>query len=210
MKQLLAPEELIQLESTDIDDNGNVLDSNSTLLLNKISGTLKHKLILAKGCKIIFIKNIDVNSGIVNGIDATFLDFGKNIMSIKFHHTIIPISKINQKITSKHYKVNNLYRYQFPILPQYGTTVHRVQGATLPRVRLYLDNTIFNDWQVYVALTRVNNFEDIHILNFDKSAFKPNYDIVDFLDYAEKNKTMKGFKTNKRFKTLHSFKMNVF
>ena len=34
----------------------------------------------------------------------------------------------------------------------------------------------------------------IHILSFDKCAFKTNMEIVDFLNYAKNNKTMKNYK----------------
>jgi hypothetical protein len=60
---------------------------------------------------------------------------------------------------------------------------------------VYLDKTIFCEGQAYVALSRVRNAESVHILSFDKCAFKTNMEIVDLLNYAKNNKTMKNYKS---------------
>ena len=44
-----------------------------------------------------------------------------------------------------------------------------------------------------VALSRVKNSDSVHILKFDKCAFKTNMEIVALMNYAKRNKSMKNF-----------------
>ena len=95
--------------------------------------------------------------------------------------SIIPIPKIKQKIDKLSNQSIYVYRTQFPILLGYAVTVHRVQGATLMKTHLYLDNTILCDGQAYVSLSRVRNAESVHIIKFDKCSIKTNMEIVELL-----------------------------
>jgi ATP-dependent exoDNAse (exonuclease V) alpha subunit len=40
------------------------------------------------------------------------------------------------------------------MLNGYSVTIHRVQGATLKKIDVYLDKTIFCEGQAYVALSK--------------------------------------------------------
>jgi len=102
-------------------------------------------------------------------------------------NTITPIPKMRQKIDKLENQNTFVYRTQFPILNGYSVTIHRVQGATLKKTHIYLDKTIFCDGQAYVALSRAKNAESVHLLSFDKCAFK--------IEYAKINKTMKNYKS---------------
>ena len=81
---------------------------------------------------------------------------------------------MKQKIEKLENQGTFVYRIQFPILFGYAVTVHRVQGATLKKTHLYLDNTIFCEGKAYVSLSRVRNSQSVRIWKFDKSAFKTN------------------------------------
>ena len=52
---------------------------------------------------------------------------------------------------------------------------------------------MFCEGQAYVALSRVKTADSVHILKFDISAFKTNMEIVDLLNYANRNKSMKNY-----------------
>jgi ATP-dependent exoDNAse (exonuclease V) alpha subunit len=49
----------------------------------------------------------------------------------------------------------------FPIKPAYAITVGKSQGLTLPKIVLFLGRNIVYDNQIYVALSRVRNLDDI-------------------------------------------------
>ena len=62
-----------------------------------------------------------------------------------------------------------LSRRQVPLQLAWALTVHRVQGLTLPMVRLRLDSSFFEAGQAYVALSRVRRAEDLSLTAFDAS-----------------------------------------
>ena len=59
-----------------------------------------------------------------------------------------------------------IVRRQFPVLPAYCLTVHRVQGKTLKEVHVWASKA-WEGGQVYVALSRVRLFTDLYIHELD-------------------------------------------
>ena len=54
------------------------------------------------------------------------------------------------------------YFTQFPVLPAYAMTIHKAQGQTLNQVHLELGGRpCFASGQLYTALSRVRNLEDL-------------------------------------------------
>lgn len=66
----------------------------------------------------------------------------------------------------------SLSRRQVPLQLAWALTVHRVQGLTIPMVRLSLDGSFFESGQAYVALSRVRRAEDLSLLSCDPRAVK--------------------------------------
>ena len=55
-------------------------------------------------------------------------------------------------------------RCQFPIRPSFCMTTNKAQGQTLDFVSIWLgDDHVFTHGQLYVALSRVSNFNNIKI-----------------------------------------------
>ena len=50
--------------------------------------------------------------------------------------------------------------------------VHKTQGSTLPHVIINVDESIFAEGQVYVAMSRATSLDKLRILNFDYSKLK--------------------------------------
>ena len=182
------------IKSYDIYENGTKTSNKISKLISDSSGSLEEELILVKNCRIILIKNSDQDSGIVNGLIGEYVNHSDIILQMKLDdNKVIPIPKIKQRINSLESNGTFVYRIQFPILVAYAATVHRVQGATLEKSHLYLDETMFSEGQAYVALSRTKKLDNIHILNFSTNAFKTNLEVVALLEYAEKFGSMKNF-----------------
>ena len=149
---------------------------------------------VTKGCKIILIKNVNFDFKITNCIEGEYIDHSDFVLLMKTTEgTIITIPKMKQKVEKLENHNTHVYWTQFPVLLGYAVTVLRVQGATVKKTHLYLDHSMFCEGQAYVALSRVKTADSVHILKFDKNAFKANMEIVDLLDYANRNKSMKNY-----------------
>ncbi|KAG5502471.1 hypothetical protein JIQ42_05349 [Leishmania sp. Namibia] len=76
----------------------------------------------------------------------------------------------------------SLSRRQVPLQLAWALTVHRVQGMTLPMIRLALDKSFFEAGQAYVALSRVRKAEDLSLtaLDLDVVAARVSTEARDF------------------------------
>jgi ATP-dependent exoDNAse (exonuclease V) alpha subunit len=64
-------------------------------------------------------------------------------------------------------------RLMFPVIPAFAMTIHRVQGATLTGdVHVLLNREIFAEGQAYVALSRVQRLEQLHLWCLERTAIK--------------------------------------
>jgi ATP-dependent DNA helicase PIF1 len=71
------------------------------------------------------------------------------------------------------------------LLPAYALTIHKSQGMTLDAAVIDCKN-IFACGQLYVALSRVRNLENLKVLNFHKSQIIVSDEVKKF--YSELNK----------------------
>ena len=152
------------------------------------------QLRLKVGCKVILIHNIDTSDGLTNGqlgqlIDVIRTDDGsvsKCIVEFKNEKAGRQSRGKNQQFAVKYpkgtviEKVSFSYSLskkasaastkatliQFPLKVARAITAHKIQGQTIPKpLKVALDiSSIFDDAQAHVMLSRVQEFEQIYIL----------------------------------------------
>ena len=57
-----------------------------------------------------------------------------------------------------------LRRRQLPIRLAFGMSINKAQGQSLDRVGIYLKNPVFAHGQLYVALSRCTNSQNLRVL----------------------------------------------
>ena len=74
---------------------------------------------------------------------------------------------------------SELERYQYPITLAWAVSIHKVQGVSLDRAVIDLENAVFDHGQAHVALSRVRSFEGVLLVDLSKKAFTWNDKAVD-------------------------------
>ena len=131
-------------------------------------------LSLKTGAQVMFTKNDDkkrwVNGtlGKVIEIDAGIIRVEAGVGHLKDIFDV-PIAKWESyKYDYDHQRdkivalSTGVYR-QYPLMLAWAVTIHKSQGKTLEKVRLDLGDGAFDYGQVYVALSRCRDLDDIHL-----------------------------------------------
>ena len=103
-----------------------------------------------KGMRVTLTKNLNKRAGFVNGMGATVLGMGQTGMVVRTDQA---------QILMVHPWTNEERVTVFPFRLGYASTLHKVQGATLDHITLWLD---FKNLpaSAYVALSRVRRDAD--------------------------------------------------
>ena len=128
-----------------------------------VTGVLPHELHLKVGCVVMFIRNVNFDSGIVNGRKGIVRAISSRIVDVQIIGVGSPLVKI-PRITfevkvGKHGMI--LHRQQFPLRVCYAMTMNKSQGQTLSRVGLDLRDDVFCHGQLYVALSRTTSCNNV-------------------------------------------------
>ena len=134
-----------------------------------LPGLAPHCLKLKKGTLVMLIRNLDSENGHCNGVKYVvnnLLDRVIEMTSVNGSNPgvklLVPrILMINNDLTLPF----SLRRKQFPIRPAFAMTANKSQGQTLARVGIYLGRDFFSHGQLYVALSRCGNRDQIKILS---------------------------------------------
>jgi ATP-dependent DNA helicase PIF1 len=143
----------------------------------KILDALAPEVVRLKiGSQVMITKNISVESGIVNGRQAIVKGFGKGMVHLilddKREYTV---EKEDFSYTSAGKKYS---RFQIPLSLSWALSIHKCQGTTLETAVGDLGDTIFEDGQAYVMLSRVRSLAGLYLINFAPEKIKPNRDAL--------------------------------
>lgn len=123
---------------------------------------------------IIINKNIDVKKGLVNGRQGIFLGFTNEHAKIKTEDGNI------HYIDKARWEFPNYAIEQYPLCLAWALTIHKSQGMGIEKLSVDIGKHIFDDGQVYVALSRATNAKYLHIKNYSLSSIRVNKQVKKF------------------------------
>ena len=148
------------------DDSENMPVSVEYLNTANVPGTPPHDLQLKIGALVTFIRNINFDSGLVDGKKGVVRGLSATFVDVDVIDEVFPIVKIPSICfeTQVGHKGITFHRHQFPLRLCYAMTINKSQGQTLQKVGLDLRYDVFTHGQLYVALSRTTSRENIMCL----------------------------------------------
>jgi ATP-dependent DNA helicase PIF1 len=143
----------------------------------KQSNLTNEKLSLKKGCFVMCITNLDLKSGIANGSIGEVIEFSEK------KYPIVKFEKKTIEVCKKEWKSDNIPGMsinQVPLILAWGITIHKAQGLTLSKAILDIGNNIFEAGQMYVALSRLKDLDNLYLQNFCIDNLKINKKVLEF------------------------------
>lgn len=136
----------------------------------KFPGLPCHKLKLKIGAIVMLIRNLSINEGLCNGTRLQILELYKcniKVMIItgnqKGKNAFIPRITLNSgECTALPFI---LYRKQFPVVLAFGITINKSQGQSFDMLGIYFRRSLFSHGQLYVALSRCRDPNNLFIEN---------------------------------------------
>ena len=144
---------------------------------------------LAVGARVMLRRNIDTNIGLVNGAVGTVVSIRAHHIAVKFDN--VPEPYRVEKVKSKFMVMKKIfvYRKQFPLILAFAVTIHKCQGLSLDCAMMELSDQVFSPGMAYVALSRVKQLENLHLI-----AFKPQSVMVSSKCLQEVNRLRQTYR----------------
>ena len=137
-----------------------------------LTAGLEAVLQVAVGARVMLRRNINVSTGLMNGAVGT-------VITIKAHHITVQFDGRQEphnveRVKSKFMLMKKIYVYrkQFLLILAFAVTVHKCQGLSLDCALMDLSEQVFCAGMAYMALSRVKQPENLHLIAFDKDAIK--------------------------------------
>jgi len=143
---------------------------------DKTIKTDDYQIDLIKGLQIMITRNINFDTGLINGTIGTIISLNTYSICImdtyQTKHVIYYHIDVNEN--------NNTYIKFMPIKLAYALSIHKSQGATLDAIEVDGSTYIFAPGQLYTALSRGKNLSSIRLVNLDKDSFMCHKAVKEF------------------------------
>jgi len=131
---------------------------------------LPSTLYLKPNARIVLLRNIRIEEGLVNGLTGTVIECHPHFLRVHFDHIGENlINRFRQTISPPGFAP--IVRRQFPVSLSWAMTAHKVQGMTLSKVRVFTED-FFEEGQAYVSFSRVRSKGNLHLVSFQKGCIR--------------------------------------
>jgi ATP-dependent DNA helicase PIF1 len=138
---------------------------------DNIANIGKYNIELVENSQVIVTRNIDISSGIVNGMRGVIKHLFKDFVIIKDTQGNLHNISYYKDIFDKKSKS---YILHMPLKVSYALSIHKSQGMTIDALEIDLGDNIFTCGQAYTALSRAKSLKSIKIIEVSKQSFKIN------------------------------------
>lgn len=152
-----------------------------------LSDAIPEYVALKKGAQVILKKNLDVDSGLVNGSRGVVmaLNTTAKVATVKFCNEVLaPIAYEMWELDDDDAIVS---RMQIPLVLGWACTVHSSQGSTLDLAICDGGDSIFSPGQFYVAIGRVRSVEGLYLSDFNPKVIRCDKVARSFVRSLEKD-----------------------
>lgn len=170
----IIPDELFTKNGRKIEKRE--MDYKLKSIKDTLERAVKEELYLKVGAQVMYLKN-NRTQGLVNGSRGVITDISSRGIEVLFADgktRIIGLASFEIKYDNK-----DIIRKQVPLTLAYAFSIHKIQGKTLDSAIIDLGDSVFANFQAYVAMSRVKDGNNLYLLNFNKRCIKVNQKIVD-------------------------------
>jgi len=153
-------------------------DPKGYVMLKKYS-RVPEELYIKEGARVILLNNIDPEAGLVNGTTGTVREILNDDVTVSFDNGMVIMLTYDKVDSIIEDREEIAFRKQIPLKLAWAITIHKSQGMTLKNVCID-GSKIFECGQAYVAFSRVESPEGLHIKNFNARTIKAHEEAVKF------------------------------
>jgi hypothetical protein len=149
------------------------LYSDEFLASLSFPGVPPAELLLKVGGRYMIMRNLDPHRQMLNGTIVTVRAISTYSLRVELPSgRVVCIPRISFFIKAAVSGLPfDILRRQFPLIPAYALTVHRIQGQTLIRMGIFVASDIFCHGMLYTCLSRVGGWECISVWSDAESGY---------------------------------------
>jgi len=145
------------------------------------------ELQLKVGAYVMLLKNLDVRGDcgepLCNGSRGRVVRFEAGAGGVEFPVVQFDVVERRIEVDSWEVKFPNGDRLRLELPPlklAWALTIHKSQGLTLESAMIAADESIFEDGQFYVAISRVRALAGVHITRFSPESVRARRSVLDY------------------------------
>ena len=134
----------------------------------KSSVPVEEEILLKVGVPVMILVNLDIENSISNGTLGIVSKITKKIGVMgEYSVPSVRLSDGTERVIEPYTWQNSDYPTiaisQLPLTLSYASSIHKVQGASIECARMNLGYSIFEDSQIYTALSRVTSLNGLYL-----------------------------------------------
>jgi ATP-dependent DNA helicase PIF1 len=134
---------------------------------------------LKVGVPVMILVNLDLENGISNGTQGI-------VTSMRNNNPVVRLMNGSERVILPYMwrspDYPSIVISQLPLTLSYASSIHKQQGSTIDIARMTLGFSIFEDSQIYVALSRLTSLDGLYLTSFHPQKISVNKKAKAFYD----------------------------